>query len=431
MTRISFMAFALLILTAFGLQTVSAQITIKIPDISRIKKPKAEAPRSGGGDDASADDASVDDRKPNPQAPPDFNANLNVNDMAVAVDNFESLNAVRIVAKSGSKYKATGVEHPNHTYWYNANSLYPFFDRWEFAMISNSKQASYLDPYLECYAKKHNLELIKVTGNAFHPPSYNNAREMKQGLQTELPKLAELESLLKSKFPARPNTFLNYRDNPGIWEEITSNRDQYLQCAVGAKESLRVSESVWLRAHMDDIAEKQKQVEAFDPNTKRYLVSASTYDYLLFAVSPRARDEWLKGANAEEFKPNLDPVLDALAAAAAKKLPIYIPHASLFAFHNPLEERMMKGEMGSLAALKIHQLGLADSAWQISKNEIGIPTARFKRGYAWVRVPTEDHPYCRLYEVNIIQDYAGGGTYAASYAKFLGNTLFGCPAGTR
>jgi hypothetical protein len=428
MTRISSLGFALLMLTAFGLQSASAQF--RIPDIPRIKKPKVEAPRSGGGNDAPADDTPVDDQQPNPRAPADYNANLNVNDMAVAVNRFQSLNAVRIIAKSGNRYKATGVEHPNHTYWYNANSLYPFFDKSEFGMISNdSIHASYLAPYLECYAKKHNLELIKVTGNAFNPGNYNDAKAMKQALQNELPKLAELESMLKSKLQARPNTFLNYIDNPAIWEEITSNRDQYLQCAVGAKESLRVSESVWLRAHMDSIAEKQKQVEAFDPNTKIYLVSASTPDYLMLAVSPRARAEWLSG-DSLEFKPNLDPVLDALAAAAAKKLPIYIPNASLFAFHNPLEERMMKGEMGNLAAVKIHQLGLAHSIWQISKNEIGIPTARFKRGYAWVRV-TEDHPYCRLYQVNIIQDYAGGGTYGASYAKFLDNTLFGCPAGAR
>ena len=357
------MAIAFLILAAFGLQAASAQITIKIPDMPRTKKPKAEPPRTGGGDSAPAGNQAFDK------------------------DEF------------------------NRIKWGNTQ---------------------YLAPYLECYAKKHNLELIKVTGDAFSAPGYNDAGEMKQALQADLPKLAEIEGQLKSRLRSRPNTSLNYHENPAIWEEITSNRDQYLQCAVGAKESLRASESVWLRAHTDNIAEKQKQVEAFDPNTKLYLVSASTYDYLLFAVSPRARDKWLKDADAMEFKPNVDAALDALADSAAKKLPLYIPHASLFAFHNPLEERMMKGEMGNLAALKIHNIGLAHNTWQISKDEYGLlPTARFKRGYAWVRVTTEDHPYCRLYQVNIIQDYAGGGTYGESYAKFLDNTLFGCPAGTK
>lgn len=44
MRKISFMACAFLILTAFGLQAASAQIGIKIPDIPRTKKPKAEPP---------------------------------------------------------------------------------------------------------------------------------------------------------------------------------------------------------------------------------------------------------------------------------------------------------------------------------------------------------------------------------------------------
>src|SRR5688500_17390171 len=132
MRRISSLALAFSILTAFGLQAASAQLRIRIPDIPRIKKPKAELPRSGGGGDSTP----ADDRQPNPEAPPDYNANLNVNDMAIAIDHLELLSAVRIVAKSGNKYKATGMEHPNHTYWYNANSVYPFFDRWKFAELS-------------------------------------------------------------------------------------------------------------------------------------------------------------------------------------------------------------------------------------------------------------------------------------------------------
>jgi hypothetical protein len=46
MTRISSLAFALLIITAFGLQSASAQFPI--PDIPRIKKPKADPPRTAG-----------------------------------------------------------------------------------------------------------------------------------------------------------------------------------------------------------------------------------------------------------------------------------------------------------------------------------------------------------------------------------------------
>ena len=426
MTKISSLAFALLILTAFGLQSASAQF--RIPDIPRVKKPKVEAPRSGGGNDASADDASVNDQQPNREAPPDYNANLNVNDMAVAIDHLGLLSAVRIVAKSGNKYKATGVEHPNHTYWYNANSVYPFFDKSEFSMISNdSTKARYLEPYLECYAKKHNLELIKVTGNAFDARNQSDAKALKQTLQDELPKLAELESWLKSKLLARPNTFRDYRDNPAIWEEITSNRDQYLQCAVGKKESLRVSESIWLRVQLGDIAKTQKRVEEGD------MASSTNDNYLLYAVSPRAREKWMKDANALEFKPNLDPVLDALAASAAKGLPAYKPNAAAFQFRDPVAEKLLMGYFKNPATVTVHRIGLNTAGWQIQKDNYNLlPSYRYKTAYVYVRDSSDDHPYCRVIGATIKQDYAGGGTYSTeTYRSSAKEDLFGCPAGVR
>jgi hypothetical protein len=48
MTRISSLAFALLIITAFGLQSASAQFPIKVPEFPGIKKPKADPPRTAG-----------------------------------------------------------------------------------------------------------------------------------------------------------------------------------------------------------------------------------------------------------------------------------------------------------------------------------------------------------------------------------------------
>lgn len=82
------LAFAIVILTAFGPRAASAQITIKIPDIQRISKQKSESPRSGGDDDAQ-------------------------------------------------------------------------YDKEEFRSIKWGN-TQYLAPYLECYATKHNLELIRV-----------------------------------------------------------------------------------------------------------------------------------------------------------------------------------------------------------------------------------------------------------------------------
>jgi hypothetical protein len=52
MTKISSLTFALLILTAFGLQSASAQF--RIPEFPGIKKPKADPPRTAGGQSESA-----------------------------------------------------------------------------------------------------------------------------------------------------------------------------------------------------------------------------------------------------------------------------------------------------------------------------------------------------------------------------------------
>jgi len=285
----------------------------------------------------------------------------------------------------------------------------------------------YLDPYLECYAKKHNLDLYKVTGDAFSPRYFSNAKEMKQTLQAELSKLAEIESQLKSKLKSRPNTNLPYHENPAVWDEITTNRDQYLQCAIGAKESNKAKESVWLQTHLEEIANRQKEVESFTPE-RGWFTKTFTYDHVLNAISPQAREKWLKDSKAMEFKEYVDPPLDALAAAIEKKLASYQPNTKAYPIHNLIEEKLMKSKINDLANHKIFYIGLQQANWLIDKNELGIPKNRYKYGMVWVRYAPNDHPYCRVYYINIIQDYAGGGTYGASYGYFVKDELFGCPA---
>jgi len=440
MRRITSLACAFLILMAFGLQAASTQIAIKIPDIPGVKKPRREPPKMERTIEP-AGQAPAGDVETNSEAPPNYDANLNANDLAIAATGnsfLGTLEPVRIISKSGGAYK-TAHANSNQVVWYSANAIFPFFDKNEFNSIRRDYKDDIMD-FLGCYGKKHNLGSQKVTGveSGFRTVSYygGSPDQMRRAVQAAHKRLAELETELKSRLKARPNTFLSYDKNPAIWEDIAANRDEHLRCALGTVPEKSYADSVWVRAHGDNIAEKQREVEAFDPNTKRYMVSTTTYDYLLFAVSPRAREQWLKDANALDLRQSkyntIDPALDALAAAAAKKLPTYVPGPANFAFHNPIEERMMKGTLGDLAKLTIHKIGLAHNTWQISKDEYGLlPTSRFKRGYVWVRDTTDDHPYCHLYQINIIQDYAGGGTYGASYAKFLDNTLQGCPAGAR
>ena len=47
----------------------------------------------------------------------------------------------------------------------------------------------------------------------------------------------------------------------------------------------------------------------------------------------------------------------------------------------------------------------------------------------WAQYPNSDDGFCQIFWVNIKQDYAGGGTYVASYGYFVSRALAGCPAG--
>jgi hypothetical protein len=121
-------------------------------------------------------------------------------------------------------------------------------------------------------------------------------------------------------------------------------------------------------------------------------------------------------------------MLAPLAAALAKKLPTYLPSLAAYKIHNPAEEALMKRTLTTPTRYKIFFSGLEQSAWLIDKNSLGIPTARYKHGLIYLRNTQADHPYCYATYVNVIQDYSGGGTYAASRARLVQDDLVGCPA---
>ena len=179
---------------------------------------------------------------------------------------------------------------------------------------------------------------------------------------------------------------------------------------------------------LDEIAKITKQVDKYTPEDKLYLVNAPEGEWLLRAVSMRAREEWAKDRWTKPIeKKKLAAALDALAASAAGKLPAYKADLNDYKFHNAAEEKMMKGVLTRPADYKIFSVGLLGSSWAIDKNSLGIPTARFKNGAIYLKDLTQDHPYCYLTYVNIIQDYAGGGTYGASYTVYVRDKLVGCP----
>lgn len=288
-----------------------------------------------------------------------------------------------------------------------------------------------LDPYLECYAKKHNLELMKVTDGAFRPRGFEDSKEMKRTLMEEQPQLQEIGRQMKSQLTSRPNTGKTYHYNPGIWEEIIDNLAEYMPCAIGGEQSRRTSEDVYMKMYLEDIKKMQKEVNEYDPAERNYLVSVSTKDYLLYAVSKRERAKWL--ADSEDFKPTLDPLLDALAASAAEKLPLYKPNADRFKFRDAAAEKQLMGIFKNSATVKIHRTGVESAGWDIQKDQYGLlPSYRYKDANIYYRDSSDDHPFCRVATARVKQDYAGGGRYnPAAYRSSARFSIVGCPAGTK
>jgi hypothetical protein len=354
-----------------------------------------------------------------------------VGDQAVAVDHFRDVKTVRIVAKSGAAYKVAELNSPNSVQWYSANSVYPYFDNRAFTEIMFDYK-SHVTPYLPCYGKKHNLDSDKVTVegyNAFGARHFNDAKDAQRTLQAEQPKLAELDSLLKSKLAGvAPNTFLEYLSNPAIVAEIVTQRAEYLKCAVGVEED---KPDFRLSVFLSDIKKAQSEAERYSPGEYLYLVSeGDASDELLRAVSKRAREEWAKEwlknpASRAEF----DTEWDKLATIAARKIPSYKPSAASFQFRYPVGERLLMNSLKNPSTLRILRIGTDTAGWNIQKDNDGLlPSYRYKTVRVYLRDPNDDHPYCRVVSARVKQDYAGGGTYNAEvYRSSVSEEIYGCP----
>lgn len=183
-----------------------------------------------------------------------------------------------------------------------------------------------------------------------------------------------------------------------------------------------------LKSHVEKLNSVIGQVRNYDPTKHNSIVIGDEVPWLLRAVSKSEREKMFSEYNLNgTFRDLFDKKLNVLSSLAAKKISLYKPKPSNFTYQNVAEENLIKEALGNLTKIKIHQIGLTDQNWQIQKNEIDIPQKRFKVGYVWARNTQDDFSYCRLYQINIIQDYEGSGKYGASYAVNLESRLVACP----
>lgn len=420
-------------------QQLTAQVNIggvSIPKRGKSDKPNTSQPErttSNSTNNGTADRnaaAPQGDAQTNPNAPADYNANLNIGDQGVAVDRFRDVKVVRIAGKSGAAYKVTELKSPDSVQWYSTNSVYPYFNYQAFTEIMYDYK-HFVTPYLPCYGKKHNWEEKQVTEegyNAFGARHFSNAADAQKTLQAEQPKLAELDSQLQSKLGgAAPNTFLEYLSNPAIVSEIVSQRAEYLKCAVGVEED---KPDITLSVFLDDIKKAQQEADRYSQSEYLYLVSAGgPSEQLLYAVSRRAREEWAsKVLKSSASRAEFDAEWDKLAAIAAKKIPTYKPSAASYRFRDPAGEKLLMGALKNPATLKIFRIGTDTALWEIQRDSNNLPSYHYKTVKVYFRDPNDDHPYCRVVSARIKQDYAGGGRFNSEiYRSSVSDEIFGCP----
>jgi hypothetical protein len=182
--------------------------------------------------------------------------------------------------------------------------------------------------------------------------------------------------------------------------------------------------------HLEDLEKTRKEAEGFRPGLRGYYVSELNDRkniYLEAALSQSRRKEWLGGAQ-EDFVKCMEPALDGLAAVARKTLPGYTGPQG-YTLGTPAEKKALLSAINDIAQAKVLKVGIEEPNWLIDKNSFGLPTARYKHGVIWAQYPNTDDGFCRIFWVNIKQDYAGGGTYGASYGYYVSRTFAGCPAG--
>jgi hypothetical protein len=184
----------------------------------------------------------------------------------------------------------------------------------------------------------------------------------------------------------------------------------------------------FLYAQLESTIQSVKEFKTTD----RFMVSGPEKDWLLRAISKKEYDKWIADSKIDwsTFPPinkkKFDEGFSTLKASAAKQIPTFKPSSKNFTNENAADIAMIKKQIDA-KSVSIHRIGLAQQDWDIQKSELQVPEKKYKVGYVWGKDSRDDFSYCRLYQVNIIQDYEGGGKYGKSYAVLLDSWVVGCP----
>ena len=184
----------------------------------------------------------------------------------------------------------------------------------------------------------------------------------------------------------------------------------------------------WIDYQIGEINKYKSSLDGWNPATQIFPKPSSSDDYIGLALSKKERASWLQDKKVAPDA-RLDAALDEVKALLYKRLPEYTLNSKSFNNRNAPEEKLMLAEMTGVPGIKVFKIGFNQASWLIDKNELGIPKARYKHGMIYGRNPASEDPFCRAWYVNVVQEYAGGGTYGATEARYIEKEIMACPTG--
>ena len=163
---------------------------------------------------------------------------------------------------------------------------------------------------------------------------------------------------------------------------------------------------------IDDINKMISQAKAGDflPAREADLMVGDRTEYLKTFARLLNADYQQAGKAMPDGAPQpLIAKLDALKAAVNARAPLN--SFPLSTPHDAVLEASLRSQVArNNPQARVLKTAMIDSAWEITKNDLGIPLYRRKSGFLLSKLPQEK--WARLYRVTFKEDYAGGGRYA-------------------
>ena len=186
------------------------------------------------------------------------------------------------------------------------------------------------------------------------------------------------------------------------------------------------STSWWVDYQIEAITKYEQQVDQWDRESQVFPKPTSSDDYIGLAFSKKERASWLRdkkvGADAR-----LEAALDELKASLTHRMPEYTMNPKSFTHRNAAEENLMLAQMSDVPGMKVFKIGFNQPTWLIDRNEWGIPKARYKHGMIYGRSPASEDRFCRVWYINVVQQYNGAGTYGPTEARYIEREFIACP----